>query len=458
MSTETISSLNIRDEFALVRNDAVFADVARVLTPRNVNIVLVRGNKNKGVIGVIPHTHFLEICSKKINPANTLAKDHLLTNILRLKEETPLVEAAKIIHERKPDAVLVLSGENKFSGYLSPNDIREMTDKLSASGDEPEVDLDGVISTELDLTDEFDLIPYNSALCDVAAKLYRASTKVVLIRGKKGKGIVGSISETRFLEVCATGINPINELARKHMQTDLLRLKSNTPLKEAIKIVEEKDPDAVLVLGPKNRFVGYLSPSDHRRAVELLSQMGKEEYDIEEIKPVIPPIPPGIGDLNQSSDELPISDLIERLKFGLGSGDAGPVVWQEDGSSILIHNESVRAHTDSPNLLVELDVDCDQTGNQTISFKFNIGSGSPRNLDASSEVVPEGSKLIVGRWGVIMQEIIWHIITETMDKHTPSQDIAVGFSAGDSVIRLKTAPVNPHLRVAGNPMIEGVAE
>jgi predicted transcriptional regulator len=458
MVSDLISTLNIRDEFVFVRNDSIYSDVARVLIPNDKSIVLIRGKGKKGIIGVIPHTHFLEICSKGINPSKLLARDEMLTNILRLKDSTPIDEAASIIRQKKPDAVLILSDAGEFCGYLSPNDIRELTDKLSEPVSEEEVDLDGIISSELDITDEFALLPFDAALCDVAAKLFRSNTNIVLIRGKKGKGIVGAISETKFLEICAKGTDPLKALARKHMQTNLLRLRNDTPLRDAIQIVDEKNPDAVLVLSPSNRFVGYLSPQDHRRAVQILTDQGRETLDIGDIKPIISLPPTSIRDIQGSSDELSIAVLIEKLRNGLGSGEVGPVVWQEDGSEILVHNETVRARTQPPLLIVELEANCDQTSAQTITFTFDIGSGEPLNSDACSDVVPEGSKLIVGRWGVIMRDIIWDIIVDSMNEHTPEDNIATGFSAGKSALKLRVSPINPHLRKPPNPMMGGALQ
>lgn len=49
------------------------------------------------------------------------------TNLLRLRENTPLDIALDTIREREPDGVIVLDQENVFVGFLSPSDFRELS-------------------------------------------------------------------------------------------------------------------------------------------------------------------------------------------------------------------------------------------------------------------------------------------------------------------------------------------
>ncbi|MDA0716527.1 MAG: CBS domain-containing protein, partial [archaeon] len=51
---------------------------------------------------------------------------------------------------------------------------------------------------------------------------------------------------------------------KKHMKTNLLRLRENTPLDIALDTIREREPDGVIVLDQENMFVGFLSPSDFR--------------------------------------------------------------------------------------------------------------------------------------------------------------------------------------------------
>jgi CBS domain-containing protein len=118
--------VDIKDEFVVVDNNATYSDVARALLDNSVKVVFVRGGKKQGLAGVIPQTHFLQVCSTGIDPKKTQAKNHMLENIIRFQTDTPLDEMLSTIEAHGPDAVLVLYEERKLAGYLSPEDYRDL--------------------------------------------------------------------------------------------------------------------------------------------------------------------------------------------------------------------------------------------------------------------------------------------------------------------------------------------
>lgn len=125
--THAINTLiNINDEFVVVENNATYSDVARALLDNSVKVVFIRGGKKQGLAGVIPQTHFLQVCSTGIDPKKTQAKDHMLENIVRFQIDTSLDEMLSTIENQGPDAVLVLYEERKLAGYLSPEDYRDL--------------------------------------------------------------------------------------------------------------------------------------------------------------------------------------------------------------------------------------------------------------------------------------------------------------------------------------------
>ena len=323
------------------------------------------------------------------------------------------------------------------------------------------------VSHSLDLGDEFAFIRNDAVFSDASRILAPVHVKVVLVRAKKGKGIAGVLTEPEFLKVCATGINPDKTLVSKHMLTDLLRIRSDTPLEEAVKIIGEKDPDAVLVLNAEKKFVGYLSPADYNEAIELLKKKKIEVFDVPSIKPEIAPPPPPPPDIESPLlDELlfdsdtSLSTIRNNLRKGLGVGEDGPVIWSEDGSEILVHNESVEVEMDDGDILVFVTMNCDQTEESIVSIRFHVGTDGPNNRTAVTEEAPEGHPIIVGRWGPVLQQSIWDILLKTLDNSTPDGQIATGFSAGEDgmvvgsgrpQIKLTAirSAINPGLSLAG---------
>lgn len=481
MSGPTVSLLELRDEFAFVRNDANFADVGRSLGQPSVKVILVRGKKNKGVAGVISQTHFLKVCATGINPVSTLARNQMQTDLLRLRDDTPLDHAVEAIQEKDPDAVLILSSENKFVGYLSPEDFRQLklasgtkgrmgkaAEKVIAAAQDTPQD----ISHSLDLGDEFAFIRNDAVFSDASRILAPVHVKVVLVRAKKGKGIAGVLTEPEFLKVCATGINPDKTLVSKHMLTDLLRIRSDTPLDEAVKIIGEKDPDAVLVLNAEKKFVGYLSPADYNEAIELLKKKKIEVFDVPAIKPEIAPPPPPPPPALETTllDELieEESDLAHTIEDDIISVDASSitahirnliskdstdVVWSEDGSEVVVHTSSLSVEIGDGSLTASIEMSCDQCPRSAIIASFFLGkSDDLSNLNGVREQAPAGPKILVGRWGRPFQDVVWSAMLEQGELLVNEYESnLMGIGAGPGTIKFSNSksPMHVGAKVGG---------
>ena len=482
MSGPTVSLLELRDEFAFVRNDANFADVARSLGQSSVKVILVRGKKNKGVAGAISQTHFLKVCATGIDPVSTLARNQMQTDLLRLRDDTPLEHAVEVIQEKDPDAVLIISEENKFVGYLSPEDFRELklasgvkgrmgkvAEKVIAAAQEPSQD----VSHSLDLGDEFAFIRNDAVFSDASRMLTPVHVKVILVRAKKGKGIAGVLTEPEFLKVCATGINPDKTLVSKHMLTDLLRIRSDTPLDEAVKIIGERDPDAVLVLNAEKKFVGYLSPADYNEAIELLKKKKIEVFDVPAIKPDISSLPPLLPPPTLETsllDELieEESDLTHTIEDDIISVDASSitahirnliskdstdVVWSEDGSEVVVHTSSLSVDIGDGSLTASIEMSCDQCPRSAIVASFFLGkSDDLSNLNGVREQAPAGPKVLVGRWGRPFQDVVWSAMLEQGELLVNEYESnLMGIGAGPGTIKFSNSksPMHVGAKVGG---------
>ena len=125
---------------------------------------------------------------------------------------------------------------------------------------------DAMLSTigELDLRDEYALLPHTAVLSDVAKALSPVKNTTALIRGSKKKGISGIIKIQTLLKALEEGLDPEKTLAKNYMDTNLLRLRVDTPVEKAVVTITERNPDGVLVLNMEKEFVGYLSAEDFR--------------------------------------------------------------------------------------------------------------------------------------------------------------------------------------------------
>lgn len=134
--------------------------------------------------------------------------------------------------------------------------------------------MDAVLSTigEIELRDEFALLPHNAVLSDVAKALSPVKNTAALIRSPKAKGIQGVVKVQMLLKSLASGIDPMKVKASDIMGDDLLRLRADMPIEKALETISDRNPDAVLVLDSENVFVGFLSTEDFR--------LIKNQYDI----------------------------------------------------------------------------------------------------------------------------------------------------------------------------------
>ena len=129
----TVGDLNLRDEFAILSYSSVLSDVAQAMLPVKNVAVLLRGKKEKhGIVGIIKKQDLLSAIGEGHNPTVYRAKEIVKTNILRLRNDTPINLAIETIN-RKNQIVLVLqkieeetNQSHEFHGYLSPNDFRLM--------------------------------------------------------------------------------------------------------------------------------------------------------------------------------------------------------------------------------------------------------------------------------------------------------------------------------------------
>ena len=117
---------------------------------------------------------------------------------------------------------------------------------------------------ELELRDEYALLSHTAVLSDVAKALSPVKNSAALIRGGKGKGIIGIVKVQMLLKALSQGGDPNRQKASDCMGTNLLRVRVDMPVGMALTKIAERNPDAVIVLDMEKKFVGYLSAEDYR--------------------------------------------------------------------------------------------------------------------------------------------------------------------------------------------------
>ena len=122
---------------------------------------------------------------------------------------------------------------------------------------------------DLDLRDEYALLPDSAVLSDVAKALLPVKNSAVLLREKKKGPIIGVVKPKQLLQALKSGKDPVKTTAKTIMDENVLRIKSSTPLEISQSIVLEKQPAAIIVLDESNQFLGYLSPHDYLSLIHI---------------------------------------------------------------------------------------------------------------------------------------------------------------------------------------------
>ena len=396
----TLGELNLRDEYAILEYNAVLADAAKALSPVQHSAVLVRGKKGKGIVGILKMQILLHHLAEGADPVSTPVTSIMQTEVLRLRSNTPMDKAVEIIQERQPHAVIVINDQDTFEGYISAADFREMKSKMLISTQKDNV-VPETIGDAVDLRDEFRIVSVNDTLDSASLLLRRPSVQFVLAQGAK-KGIEGVLSVQHVLRIIAGGKLGRKEKIKKHMKTNLLRLRDNTPLDIALDTIREREPDGVLVLNEENVFVGFLSPSDFR---ELSGHIEEEiEHD---------------GTFNSLGPHL-----IRRYT----NGQECTVVWTHLGSEMILHTNELTLEQDGEVIFIEFPVETDQSGKQLVSIEFDLGTESNSSRSATVQRNLETHEIIQEVWGKLVIEKTWEHVLEWIDASTPRRTFAGEFS------------------------------
>lgn len=105
----------------------------------------------------------------------------------------------------------------------------------------------------------------------------------------------------------------------------------------------------------------------------------------------------------------------ERLR---GPATAGNVVWQKDRQRLLIYPDSLIARTLEGWLLVNLNVETDQTKQQLLQFVFHVGKldetdGHNAACTINAGTVPASQ--LVDPWGRDLQRVLWDAVLDAIE-------------------------------------------
>ena len=123
---------------------------------------------------------------------------------------------------------------------------------------------------DLELDDEHVTIGLDDTLAEGCKRLVSipSGILVVLDDEEQVKGVIG---QRQMLKAIGNGLEVKETTCKEVMEMDVLKVSLSEPIADVIKSVNERMPQAVVVVDDSGAFEGYFSPDDYRQAQSILS-------------------------------------------------------------------------------------------------------------------------------------------------------------------------------------------
>ncbi|MCF6281803.1 MAG: hypothetical protein L3J28_06250 [Candidatus Polarisedimenticolaceae bacterium] len=127
---------------------------------------------------------------------------------------------------------------------------------------------------------------------------------------------------------------------------------------------------------------------------------------------------------------------------------AGPVIWQDGESEVIVHLDKLRLAIKPGLVLFEIQLEADNLGLVPMVVPFRIGNDiKSASLTITTEHLPRGDSLMTHRWGEIVQEHLWFALLEAGEQIKQEQftestiQISGLYSDGEQISYIYSEPV-----------------
>jgi hypothetical protein len=127
---------------------------------------------------------------------------------------------------------------------------------------------------------------------------------------------------------------------------------------------------------------------------------------------------------------------------------AGPVIWQDGESEVIVHLDKLRFAIKPGLVLFEIQLEADNLGVVPMVVPFRIGNDiKSASLILTTEHLPRGDSLMTHRWGEIVQEHLWFALLEAGEQIKQEQfaestiQISGLYSDGKQISYIYSEPV-----------------
>ena len=185
---------------------------------------------------------------------------------------------------------------------------------------------------DMNISDEHFIVEAKTSMKQVAEILLEDHKAAILVRDRKEGRIISALNAADLIGIVASGGKPGSIKAIDIGREDLIYLPATMMLSEAISIMRERTPEAVIIVDDAGDPVGYFSPDDYGEAVSKIDQHRKR-----------------LEAVQHSVDNTPgpSNDLLDALEEDNDAEDEEEVELPEDPFSSMGDDQSTDGEVES---------------------------------------------------------------------------------------------------------------
>ena len=111
-----------------------------------------------------------------------------------------------------------------------------------------------------------------------------------------------------------------------------------------------------------------------------------------------------------------VATAVRSRLYGDARNRQGSVVWADRDAKVVVHAETSAVKIDAGWMMVEVDLECDQTGRQRVRLPFLFGKAAPhaglRTITTLDAADPHG---LLARWGELLRDAAWQGVLDAME-------------------------------------------
>ena len=125
---------------------------------------------------------------------------------------------------------------------------------------------------DLTLDDEHMSVGVDDTLQEAAKRLLTISGGIVVVLGDEHR-VKGVIGQRQLIKALSQGVDASAVQCHQHMEMDFMQVRQSDDLKTVLADIQQRSPQAVVVVDENDEFIGYFSPGDYQEAVQLVENL-----------------------------------------------------------------------------------------------------------------------------------------------------------------------------------------